>query len=133
MTGGMPMGPEAVLVRSRSNPRSGLAEFARLEYPRLDPRSVEAMVEVASRPPSANSPGLLGLFGRAPKWLRRGDVRIAASVAARRTAVEIAEERVTRARPLAPAPLAALPGIRSGLRPEGAARPISAVPVFGRD
>jgi hypothetical protein len=69
------------------------------------------------------------------KWFGRVDARvapIAASPAVRPGAVETAAMSGKKARRTSQAPLAALPAVRAGFRPEGEPRSISAVPVFGR-
>jgi hypothetical protein len=121
------MGPEALMVRWKTEPRADLALFAQFELARRDAREEEARIlRELEYLPVTNT-----VSRRLRRWARGvfGD-------GAARTRVEglrgerRATEPVVLATGLAPGrTLAAIPAARSGVRAEGAGTPISAAPV----
>lgn len=125
-------GPEALLVMQRTGPRSGISEYARLDYPRGDQLSAAAAIgrELEYLPVKRSRAQRLIRWGRA--WLRRDALRAPVLVAVRSKELEIPRGRGAAARPMSAASLAELPAVRAGVRAEAEPRPISALPVFGQ-
>lgn len=128
----MRMGPEAVVVAQRTTPRLGMAEYARLEYPRGDRFSVDAAIrrELEYLPVHRSAVQRIVRWGR--EWLRRDRVRVPVLAAVRPKEREVAREHGTRARSSSMASLAAVPALRTGVCAEGEPHSLSALPVFGR-
>ncbi len=128
----MPMGPEALMVRSKMDARLELAEFMRLEYSRGDATSVEAEIraELDLRPRAHP------LARRLQRWtgrlLRRPEADPAEALAARTPMVPMPQDYLREGRTLAGATLASLPAARAAVGPGGKATPITAVPVLSR-
>jgi hypothetical protein len=129
------MGPEALLVSSRIASRAGLTEYAGLDYARSNVLCVEAAVRANRELLSGRPSAARGLLRWGRKWFRRVDARgspIAATLAARPKAVETSTRNLGPARGTPQAPLAALPALQAGVRPEGEPRSISEVLILRR-
>jgi hypothetical protein len=129
MTG---MGPEALLVRHRADPRAELAAYAIRDGSRAEVRAVEERLrrELELLPVRHTLGERLFRWGR--KRLRREDVPLAAGPALYREGREATAETRAQARAFAGASLAAMPAIQAGVRPEGVRPPIAAAPVYAR-
>jgi hypothetical protein len=123
------MGPEALLLKSRIDPRAELAEYARLEYPRAEVLAVEARI----RSELENLPGKRSIAGRLLGWRRKrspvGDVLLASGPALWRKRAGSPLEL----RGLEDAPLAAMPAIRGRGPPAGAPSSIPEALVLARE
>jgi len=130
MTG---MGPEALLVRSRVDPRVELAEYALRDCSRPEVRAVEEMIrrELACLPVRRSAAQRLLGWGR--KRLRRDDVPLAVAPAVWRERAEAPTKAGAPARALGEATLAAMPAVRAGVRPDRAGPLIAALPVYARE
>jgi hypothetical protein len=129
----MRMGPEALLVLQRTSPRSGMAEYARLEYPRAERLSVDATIEreLAYLPVKRSATQRLIRWAR--EWFRHDEAPpLPVLAAVRPKTFEVARERDAPGRPSSGAVLAAVPALRAGSRAEGEPHSISALPVLGR-
>ncbi|MGA8535769.1 MAG: hypothetical protein WB789_00050 [Thermoplasmata archaeon] len=105
------MGPEALMVLSRTAPRLDGAEYARLEYAYEDIRAVVAGLAVGADEVRAGSSAIGSWVLRAQVWLRG---KAAPDVASAADA------------------LAALPAVAAGGAPEGEPMPVWAIPVLLR-
>jgi hypothetical protein len=126
------IGPEALMVQSRIDPRVELAEFARMEYRFADMRSVEATIRGELKYLPVRRSASRRLLRWAHARLRGEEVRVVGSPAGRSLAVGIAAERAAGLPALQGPALAAIPAARAGTRAERAAVPISAAPLFVR-
>lgn len=126
------MGPEALMVRSRTDARVDLAEFTRLEYAGCDGRALEGWVrsEMESRPDERAVTQRLRRWGK--RLLRRYDGKPAGRAVRHGIAADASAEGLVAARPLSGTTLAAMPASLGGVGPEGKAAPIAAVPVLAR-
>jgi hypothetical protein len=128
----MRMGPEALLVKSKMDPRAELAEYARLEYSCADVHAIEARI----RTELEYLPVRRSVGRRFLRWgqrrLRGEEDRAEAGRTVAPHAVEIAAAGSVQARALSGATLAAMPAMRAGSRPERMMGPISAAPILGR-
>lgn len=127
-----PMGPEALLVMARTRTNSGVAEYARLEYPRANHLAVEAAVrrELKYLPVKRSAAERLVRWGRA--WFHHDEVREPLLASVRAKTLEGTREGVVFSRSGASASLAAVPGLQGRARIEREPPAISAVPLFGR-
>jgi hypothetical protein len=127
------MGPEALLVQARVDPRVVLAEYALRDCNREEVRAVEEMLrrELECLPVRYTAAQRLLRWGR--KRLRRVDLPLAAAPALCREPEMAPAAPGTAARGLASATLAALPAWRAAVRPAGAGRMVAAAPAYVRD
>ena len=126
----MPMGPEALMVRSKIDARVELAEFLRLEYSRADGWVVGAMIrgELDRYPPGPAPAQRLRQWGR--RLLRRGDGPGAESPAVRALPGQASAEGRTARRARSGVTLAAMPAGRGARGAEEGSAPIAAIPVL---
>jgi hypothetical protein len=126
------MGPESLLVQQRVSPRSGMAEYARLEYARADRFAVEAGIrlELDYLPSRDSAAQRFVRWGRSV--LRRDEVRVPMLAAVRPRELGVAPRHGAPARSSPVATLAAVPALRAAVRAEGEPQPIAALPVFRR-
>jgi hypothetical protein len=113
------MGPEALLVRSRTDFRAELAHYAQLEYGAIEARPLETrmLAELAYIPPTRSAGQRLRRWGQ--KWLQRKDSRVAGPAAAEPVAAAAARESPVPARSTTGSSLAAMPAILARQRSEG--------------
>jgi len=127
------MGPEALLVRARFDPRVVLAEYALEDCTREAARTVEEMLrrELAALPVRRTLAQRLRGWGR--QRLARTSVPLAAAPALCRGAAEgpVGGEPADPA--YAEVTLAAMPALRGGTRPAGAGALVGAAPAYARD
>jgi hypothetical protein len=128
----MRMGPEALLVAQKTAPRSGTAEYARLEYSRADLLSFEATIrsELKYLPVKRSAAQRLIRWGR--QWFRHDEARIPVLAAVRPKTLEVGREPSAPAPPRSVATLAAVPALGAGASAEGEPHLISSLPVFSR-
>jgi hypothetical protein len=126
------MGPEALLVQQKMSPRSGMAEYARLEYVRVDRRSVEAGIRLELEYLPSKRPAAQRFVRWGRELFRRDEARAPVIAAVRPTEPEVAWGHGAPVRSGSSASLAAVPALRAGVCAEGEPKPISALPVFGR-
>ncbi len=126
----MRMGPEALLVKSRVEPRVDLEEFARTEYRVIEYRAVETRVraELEYFPPSRSVSGRLAHWGQ--RWFRRGGSNLAKAPAPRPLTVEVARAGASPTRPTAGPTLASMPAMLASRRASNGPAPSSGLPVF---
>jgi hypothetical protein len=115
----MPVGPEALMVQSKTDARVELAEFLQLEYRRGDARALAAGIGLAPEVYRSRRPAI----ERLRLWLR-GPVG--------RAVRSSADHLGADARSQSLAPLAALPAARAGMRPEEGTTSLSAIPALTR-
>jgi|GEM_PF-6911981 len=129
----MGMGPEALLLKSKVDPRAELAEYARLGYSRMEVRAVDAMIRRELEYLPVRRSAVQRLLGWGKKRLRHDEVLLAGGPAIWAKGVERPVDRGSEVRASAATSLAAMPAIRSEVQPRGAAPSISATLVFTRD
>jgi hypothetical protein len=128
----MPLGPEALLVGSRTDARVELAEFLRLEYAGVEPRYAIAIVRREVEPVPARRPPADRLRRWARSWLRRDDEQRAADPEVGSRARGARADGVAAGATLGGATLAAMPAIQGGPCAEGGPLSLSAMPALGR-
>jgi hypothetical protein len=126
------MGPEALLVQQKMSPRSGMAEYARLEYARADRRSIEAGIRLELEYLPSKRPAAERFVRWGRELFRREEARGPVLAAVRPTEPRAAGGRRALAQSGPGATLAVVPALQAGVRAEGEPKPISALPVFGR-
>ncbi|MGA8709877.1 MAG: hypothetical protein ACLP8Y_06570 [Thermoplasmata archaeon] len=127
------MGPEALLIQARVDPRVVLAEYALHDCTREEVRAVEEMLrrELECLPVRHTAVQRLVRWGR--KRLRRVDLPLAAAPALCREPEKAPHAPGAAARGLAGATLAALPALRAAVHPAGAGPMVAAAPAYARD
>ena len=115
----IPLGPEALMVKSSMDARVELAEFLRLEYAGADLRSMDARMRREAEAARGDVPSRRPLLSRARRWFRDDKDRAVAS-----NASDVPS--------LSGATLAAMPAARAGACPEGPAAPLSVLPASAR-
>jgi hypothetical protein len=130
MTDSTGMGPEALLVRARVDPRVVLAEYALRDCTREGVRALEEMLrrDLEAFPVRRTLTQRLRGWGR--QRLRRVDVPLAAAPALAREEVGSVD---AAARAYDDATLAAMPALRALGRPAGAEPLMCAMPVYARE
>jgi hypothetical protein len=128
----MPMGPEALMVRSKMDARLELAEFMRLEYSQGDATGVEAEIraQLEQRPRVPTVTRRIQLWSK--RLLARPARETRTRVEAPMGAIALPDDCRRDALVLGGATLAALAATRREARPEVHAAPIAALPVQGR-
>jgi hypothetical protein len=126
----MPMGLGAGLVRLRAEPGAQLAEAARREHARAEDRDVEARIrrELEYLPAKPSAARRLLRWGG--KWLGGRGLRVDEDPTVQPVVCEAVARRERGGQDRLMGALAAAPALRDRGPPEGAALPISAVPVF---
>jgi len=124
------VGPEALLVKSRVDPRAELAQYVHVKGSRGDVRATEAFLrrELAYLPVKRSA--VQRLFGWGKKPARFDAAPLGAGPVVWPKGIESGSKSMADAREFAGTGLAALPAVRAGARPQGAPTPISALPAL---
>ncbi|HLN51081.1 MAG TPA: hypothetical protein VK455_03370 [Thermoplasmata archaeon] len=120
-------------MNSRIRPQTGIAEYLKPEYSRMEVRAVEELIrrELELLPVRHSAAQRLLRWGR--KRLREDKLPLAAGPALWTQNDELGAKGARDDRVLATGTLAVLPAIRGVPCPVEGGRPLAAAPIFARD